>query len=304
MQKTSKPPQATHPSNVLGPIFGSRMIRGSIGALQFKVRQLQHLLRRKSRAAWKDRIDLVVSCPDNAAIKRVSEAGEARGGVITMHNGVRILLGSYYGPPMAELLVRNKGVHEPQEEIAFDEVLKVMKPGASMIELGAYWGYYSLSFTQAVQDARCILVEPSANNLRYGQDNFALNGYQAEFVHGGIGSNAELLKLNAPPTSVDQLCAEHGLDDLDMLHADIQGAEVEMLAGAEKMLSTHSIGFVFVSTHREDLHSAVKRQLANHGYRVFVDIPLNQSYSVDGIVAASSPSIAYALPFEISRRGA
>ena len=166
------------------PLFRSRIVGRGFDTLQFKAQQLRHMLRRKSRAAWKTRIDLVLSCPDNAAIKRVSAAGEVRHSVITMHNGVRILLGSYYGAPMAELLARNKGVHEPQEEIAFDEVLKVMKPGASMIELGAYWGYYSLSFAQAVQGARCILVEPSADNLRYGQNNFALNGYEAKFVHG------------------------------------------------------------------------------------------------------------------------
>jgi hypothetical protein len=177
-----------------------------------------------------------------------------------------------------------------------------MKPGASMIELGAYWGYYSLSFAQAVQGARCILVEPSADNLRYGQNNFALNGYEAKFVHAGIGSNVELLKLHAPPTTVDQLCAEHGLEVLDMLHADIQGAEVEMLEGADRMLSGFRVGFLFISTHSDDLHAAVRKSLGKYGYHSFLDIPPSQSYSVDGIVAASAPSIAFALPFEVSRR--
>ena len=290
-------------SNLPALLMGNGLIHRALRKLQFKAAQLRFLLRPKARAGWNERTALTISCPDNAAIKRVSGAGEAHGGVMTMHNGVRILLGSYYGAPMAELLAKNKGVHEPQEEIAFDEVLKVMKPGASMIELGAYWGFYSLSFAQAVRDARCILVEPSAGNLRYGQDNFALNGYQAEFVHGGIGSNGDLLKMHALPTTVDRLCAEHDLDDLDMLHADIQGAEAEMLEGADRMLSGLHVGFLFISTHSDDLHAAVKAALVKYGYRPFLDIPPSQSYSVDGIVAASAPSIGFALPFEVSRRG-
>ena len=160
------------------------MIRGSIDALRIKAQQLRYLLRRNSRAAWKDRIDLVVSCPDNAAIDIVPTAGEVRHGVMTMHNGVT-LLGSYYGAPMAEMLARNKGVHEPQEEIAFDEDPQDDEAGREHDRAWRYCGYYSLSFAQATPDARCILVEPNADNLRYGRDNFALNGYQAAFVHGG-----------------------------------------------------------------------------------------------------------------------
>ena len=110
------------------------------------------------------------------------------------------------------------------------------------------------------------------------------------------------MKLHAPSTTVDRLCAEYGLDDLDMLHADIQGAEVEMIEGADRMLSGPHIGFLFISTHSDDLHAAVKKSLVTYGYQPFLDIPPSQSYSVDGIVAASAPSIGFALPFEVSRR--
>ena len=39
-----------------------------------------------------------------------------------MHNGLKIHLGSYYGPEGATQLIINKGVHEPQEEYVFQEV--------------------------------------------------------------------------------------------------------------------------------------------------------------------------------------
>jgi hypothetical protein len=40
--------------------------------------------------------------------------------------------------------VLNRGVHEPLEEFVFQEVLKRLPEACAMIELGAYWGHYSM----------------------------------------------------------------------------------------------------------------------------------------------------------------
>jgi hypothetical protein len=52
----------------------------------------------------------------------------------------------FWRTPTTEIVKRLWGHHEPQEEKVFHEVLKQIRPGGVMIELGAYWGYYSLWF--------------------------------------------------------------------------------------------------------------------------------------------------------------
>ena len=74
---------------------------------------------------WQSRITLVENCPDNKYIKRVNNAGNIINGNLVMHNGILVDPLSYYQFPLLEMLIKNKGVHEPQEELIFSEVLKM-----------------------------------------------------------------------------------------------------------------------------------------------------------------------------------
>ncbi len=130
---------------------------------------------------WRWRIDDVLACPDNAYIPRVPEAGQLIDGFISMHNGIRVSALGYYGEGILNMLVENCGVHEPQEERAFGEILRHVPANSTMIELGAYWGFYSLWFSQAVAHPDCHLIEPSFANLLSGKTNFRKAGLQADF---------------------------------------------------------------------------------------------------------------------------
>ena len=101
--------------------------------------------------AQKRRIAVVASCRDANYIPQVPLAGSVEEGAdgITwqiMHNGIKVLAYAYYDRSNTEIVKRLWGHHEPQEEKVFHEVLKQIRPGGVMIELGAYWGYYSLWF--------------------------------------------------------------------------------------------------------------------------------------------------------------
>ena len=111
------------------------------------------------------RIKEVVACPDNFKIPRVPNAGEIIKGKQLMHNGLKINVGSYYGPEVAQQLKINKGVHEPQEELVFSEVLKHIKSNSTMIELGAFWSFYSMWFHSHVPNAKNFMVEPDPFNI-------------------------------------------------------------------------------------------------------------------------------------------
>src|SRR5215470_628978 len=88
----------------------------------------------------------VISDPLNLLIERVPQAGIIERNEVYLHNGNRVPVsgaGVYYGP-FSQLLVINRGVHEPLEEYVFQEVLKNLPASPLMIELGSYWAHYSM----------------------------------------------------------------------------------------------------------------------------------------------------------------
>jgi hypothetical protein len=245
----------------------------------------------------------VLACPDNAYIKRVPEAGEIRGDFQIMHNGLKVLLGSYYGKDSVRLLKKNRGVHEPQEERIFQEVLRQIAPGSVMIELGAYWGYYSMWFCREVPNARAYLVEPAEQNLEFGKRNFAANSLAfAHFTQAWIGQKSGVADDGHPVVCVDDFVADQKIQHVAILHSDIQGFEVEMLKGSRSTIIAGKISYCFISTHSVELHTACETLLREHGFEVFASISPPESYSVDGILAGRWPSAAAIPPMTISRR--
>lgn len=255
----------------------------------------------KVHPKWRPRIDAVVASADNDRIPRVADAGEVRDHYVVMHNGVKVCANGYYGSGMLNLLVENRGVHEPQEERVFEEVIANLPDDCTMLELGAFWGFYSLSLLNKRPAARCYLVEPRPFNLVSGQLNFELNGRQGLFTEARVGER----NSRFPTTiAVDPFCREHGIERLDILHADIQGAELKMLRGAREMLSAQRVDYVFVSTHSNDLHSDCRSELESLGYSVLASADLNETFSHDGLLVACRPGLEQAEPIDISKRAA
>lgn len=232
---------------------------------------------------WRRRIDDVLACPDNAFIPRDPQAGKLDGPFLTMHNGVRVCANGYFGPGTLNMLMENRGVHEPQEERAFEEVIRLLPDQCTMLELGAYWGFYSLSLLQQRPRARCYLVEPELENLWSGKLNFRINRRQATFVRAIVGKTP----AKKPPTvSVPSLTERFSLPHLHLLHADIQGYELEMLHGAAPLFRDRKIDYVFLSTHKSSLHLDCMQFLADAGFPVLAEANLTESYSRDGLIVA------------------
>ena len=228
----------------------------------------------------------VISDPINLLIERVPEAGLMRGFDVVLHNGNRVpIVGghAYYGQ-FSNLLVINRGVHEPLEEYVFQEVMRRMPEAPTMIELGAYWGHYSMWLKKRRSAATTILVEPDANHLAAGRHNYNRNGYTGEFIQAAVGNGQ---------FEVDRFLDSRGLAHVDILHVDIQGAEAEMMAGAARTLATAAVDYVFVSTHSQQLHRTVIDGFSGATYRVEVASDFeNETTSFDGFTFASSPRVA------------
>ena len=236
--------------------------------------------------SFKDRFREVISDPINILINRESDAGYVNSdGNVILHNGNQVPytgMMAYYGG-FSDLLIFNRGVHEPLEEFCFQEVLKkINSANPTMIELGSYWAHYSMWFLREKLGAKSICVEPHESFLQIGQNNFLINGFEGTHINAEIGIHG---------LTVEEIFQSEGLKHLDILHCDIQGAELEMLAGAERLLASKMVNYVFISTHSELLHEKVVIKLMEHNYRIEVSSPFDEhTTSYDGLVIASSPT--------------
>jgi len=224
----------------------------------------------------------VISDPLNLLIERVPHAGIIEGNEVYLHNGNRVPVsgvGAYYGP-FSQLLVINRGVHEPLEEYVFQEVLKGLPAAPQMIELGSYWAHYSMWLKKERSKATAIMIEPDPNNLVTGQANFSRNGFHGEFIQAAVAKgNWEL----------DPFLKSRSISHMNILHVDIQGYEEELLDGGRNTLKKGLVDYLFVSTHSQVLHQRVVSELARFGYRVEVSSDFdNETTSFDGFVFASS----------------
>ncbi|MEK7818973.1 MAG: FkbM family methyltransferase [Bacteroidota bacterium] len=237
---------------------------------------------------WKKRIEDVKNCPDNEHITRVADAGKVVKGKQIMHNGLKIHLGSYYGPEVATQLIINKGVHEPQEEYVFQEVLKAgIRKDATMVELGAFWSFYSMWFNSEVENAKNYMVEPDKFNMGFGIRNFKLNKMNGNFTNAFVSSKSD--KTTSPETIyIDDFVNTNNIDFIDILHSDIQGYEFEMLKGAESFIDKDKIGYLFISTHANDVHYDCLNFLSSKNYLILVDIDVDKTFSIDGLIVARS----------------
>jgi hypothetical protein len=229
-----------------------------------------------------ERFREIISDPLNILIKRHPLAGTVDNGVVTLHCGTKVCLEgdmSYY-QDFSKVLIYNRGVHEPVEEYVFQCLIPHLSESPKMLELGSYWAHYSMWLKSVKRNAMVTMVEPEDRAMEVGKHNFRLNGFEGEFIQAFVGSGQ---------FEVDGYLSGA---KLDILHADIQGYEVQMLEGAKQSLQSKLVDYVFVSTHSQAIHEQVCCALRDFGYRLEVDVDFdNDTTSHDGFVFASSPLV-------------
>ena len=223
--------------------------------------------------------------PNNKHIPRVKDAGKIIDGNLIMHNGLKVKMGEFaYCSDFAYIiLTRNRGVHEPQEERVFREVLGYMPENATMIELGSYWAFYSMWFKKEIKNANCYMIEPEEKFLLSGKENFKLNNMDGTFIKGGIGKNR---------IHIDDFIEKNGIETVHILHSDIQGVELEMLHTCEQSIGKNKIWYFFISSHTQKLHYQCMHFLKNHGYAIVTSADFDfGTYCYDGVLVARRTNI-------------
>lgn len=252
------------------------------------------------------RVQMTVRCHDCEEVPKVPDAGR----VVTepdgrraqiMHNGVRVLADGYDGAWMTRLIELCRGHHEPQEERVFHEVVSRLPPDATMVELGGYWLYYTLWFLRDAPGRRALSVEPDPAHIALGRANAALNGREVEVVQGFVGGDHGTVQafhtqssgtLEIPCLAVPQLMAERGMERLDLLHCDVQGAELDVLRSCRALFEARRVDWVFVSTHHQIIsgdpltHQRCLDTLRRCGATIVAEHDVQESFSGDGLIVA------------------
>jgi len=258
--------------------------------------------------AERARVELTVSCNDCSTIPKVANAGaiERVGEQVVqiMHNGIPVLAGGYYGEWMSEIIHRLEGHHEPQEERVFHEIVeRVHASGADspgIVELGAFWSYYSLWFLHRCDNARAVLVEPDPSHLAVARVNLALNDAEALVLQAAIGTAREDRSFVCESGDVvepewltlAQILDRAGLERAEVVVSDIQGAETALLEESLPYLADR-VRFLVLSTHdvsisgNWDTHERCLLLLRQCGAHVIAEHHIVESFSGDGLIAVS-----------------
>jgi FkbM family methyltransferase len=211
---------------------------------------------------------------------------------------------------MTEIIRRLRGHHEPQEELIFHHLLPHARPGSLIVELGAWWAYYTAWYLGAVPGAEAVCVEPDPANLELGRANLALNGRTAEFINAALGGEyrpeiefpravhggtVTIESLDMPALATRLRCLP-----VEMLHMDMQGAELAFLRSMPR--AGTPVRFVMVSTHHESIsgsattHADCLAELRRQGAVILAEHDVLESYSGDGLIAASFSRDDAAIP--------
>ena len=191
----------------------------------------------------------------------------------------------------------------PEEYEAFR---KVVRPGSTVLDVGANVGAYTLLFAQWAGPAgRVIAFEPAPASVAGLRRQLKLNGLEnrVEVVQaavagtvgaasfdcdGASGANALATSpgdarsvITVSTTTIDAFCGERGIRP-DVIKIDVEGAELDVLRGARRTLDAPSID-VFVEFHpsawvsRGITAASMRTELAAQG---FVAEPLHPSIDI------------------------
>ena len=223
---------------------------------------------------------------------------------------------------MTEIISKLRGHHEPQEELVFHHIVNRIdstSAAPAMIEFGSFWTYYGMWFAQRHPGSRVIAVEPDPGYLPVGRRNWDLNDLAAQvtFVHGLIGSEpgqtTDFVAESDGQTyqvlqhDLASVLAAYELDHVDLVLADVQGAESILAKRAQPDLLAGKARFLVVSTHHHSIsgdpltHQRVLATLQDAGAHVIAEHSVSESYSGDGLIAVSFDDRDQGFTVDVSR---
>lgn len=172
------------------------------------------------------------------------------------------------------------GTYECEQTRLFREHLR---PGDTVLDVGAHVGYYSLLSSVFVGDQGEVWAfEPNPQNAGFLRRHVELNRRgnvrvtqaavaeaegTARFDFGtgsGTGYLAEGGALEVRTVRLDDFCRDHGLR-VSAVKIDVEGAEMAVLEGAAETIRRER-PTIFLSTHGAEVHRRCLAWLRERGY--------------------------------------
>lgn len=191
----------------------------------------------------------------------------------------------------------DENYEDPEEKIAIDlfekwvlELKTKNKTKYNMIELGSNYSYYSMLFKKILQPSESfnLLLEPYEKYMKIGKEHFQINNLEGTFLEERIYDPNPWCNITftCPTTTIDDLMERYEIDELDILHSDIDKTEEYALNSAKNSLQNKKIDTLFIMTHPltdherwataenpTQLHLRCKQILLDYGYTLIYDHP-------------------------------
>jgi FkbM family methyltransferase len=188
---------------------------------------------------------------------------------------------------------------------------RIVQPGDTTVDVGANIGYFAIGFAKAVGPAGAVYAfEPSGANLARLRRNLELNGsppiHIEELAVGaeegtlrladygpGYGSWSSTVRgtiesggLTLAPVGteavdavrLDAYAADHGIEHIDLLKVDVEGAEPAVVEGMAGLLAAGAVDLMLIEVSDETLTGdvpsyALLQRLEDAGMRAYVARP-------------------------------
>ncbi len=168
-----------------------------------------------------------------------------------------------------------------------------VRPDAVCLDVGANLGLYSLGLSALAPKGRVYAFEPSPTTFGHLRANLEANGagnvvacnravsdtagtvrfHDISYFSAGSFSSDEASLLSAASygsdpfeaaaTTIDDVVADRALERVDFVKIDVEGAELSVLAGAEKTLATYRpVTVLEFNTFGFTIHQSVLPQVA------------------------------------------
>ncbi|MCH2133726.1 MAG: FkbM family methyltransferase [Phycisphaerales bacterium] len=158
------------------------------------------------------------------------------------------------------LELHSTGTYEP---FARGICLERLKPGMVFLDIGSHVGLYALPAARAVgPTGRVVAFEPHPGNRALLQENVQRNGLDnVTIVPAAVSDQAGNMELQVSPfntgdhrlyrgrgnrgggvptpvVSIDEWCRAEGIEQVDMVKIDVQGAEAKVLEGMRGVIAS------------------------------------------------------------------
>lgn len=166
-----------------------------------------------------------------------------------------------------------------KDAFAMQRELTKPRPVRTIFDVGANRGDISHLYHDVFPEAEIHAFEPFPQTYGVLEENFSgatfmhcvpkalsnTEGVRQLYVNKNVDTNSllkptrmglssdsqveNLSRIDIQTTTLDIYCAQNGIERIDILKMDVQGGELDILKGAQRLLEQNKIGLIYTETY-------------------------------------------------------